>query len=35
MTMINEKGESHPIGWPEWILRVWDIEAGRFKLIDE
>ena len=35
MSMITEKGESQTIGWPEWILRVWDIEAGRFKLIDE
>jgi hypothetical protein len=35
MSMLNEKGESQAIGWPEWVLRVWDIEAGRFKLIDE
>ena len=35
MTMINEKGESQAIGWSDWILRVWDIEANRFKLIDE
>ena len=35
MSMINEKGESQTIGWSEWVLRVWDIESGRFKLIDE
>jgi len=35
MTMITEKGESQAIGWPEWILRVWDIDAGKFKLIEE
>ena len=23
-----------PIGWSDWILRVWDIEAGNFKLIE-
>jgi len=35
MTMINEKGETHPIGWSEWVLRIWDIDTSRFKLIDE
>jgi hypothetical protein len=35
MTMITEKGESHPIGWSEWVLRVWDIESAKFKMIDE
>jgi len=35
MTMLTEKGEAHPIGWAEWILRVWDNETGKFKLIDE
>lgn len=35
MSMINEKGESQPIGWSEWVLRVWDIQTSRFKLIDE
>ena len=35
MTMINEKGESQTIGWSDWVLRVWDIEASKFKLIDE
>ena len=35
MSMTTEKGESQTIGWSEWVLRVWDIESGRFKLIDE
>ena len=35
MTMITEKGESHPIGWSEWVLRIWDIESAKFKMIDE
>jgi hypothetical protein len=35
MSMLTEKGDSHPIGWPEWVLRVWDIQASKFKLIDE
>ena len=35
MTMITEKGETHPIGWSEWVLRVWDIEADKFKMIDD
>jgi hypothetical protein len=35
MMMITEKGETHPIGWSEWVLRVWDIEAEKFKMIDD
>lgn len=35
MSMLTEKGDSHPIGWPDWVLRVWDIQASKFKLIDE